>query len=407
MRSFDYDICIIGGGGHVGLPLALAFANEGLNVTIYDTNSDTVEMINQGVMTFSERGSQPVLEKVINNTLKAFNIPDVISESEYIIVVIGTPVDEHLNPDFTIFNRLLYSELEYLRNDQTLILRSTVYPGTSNKLKQLLEDKKLKIGVSFCPERIAEGKAMEELYTLPQIISGFDSQTVLKVRTLFSHINKEFVELTPIQAELAKLFTNSWRYIQFATANQFYMIAEEYGQDFYSIYNAMTCNYPRTKGFPKAGFAAGPCLFKDTMQLAAFTNNTFYLGHSAMLINEGLPVFLVNKIKMKFNLRKTVVGILGMAFKAESDDTRESLSFKLKKLLEFEAKEVMCTDEYVINQSFFPLKEVLEKADLLIIGVPHKKYHGLKIDKYVVDVWNVLQRDKKDTEQHMVQEKKR
>ena len=193
-----------------------------------------------------------------------------------------------------------------------------------------------------------------------------------------------------MEAELAKLFTNSWRYIQFATANQFYMLAESMGLDFYKIYYAMTHNYPRTKGFPKAGFTAGPCLFKDTMQLSSFSQNSFFLGHSAMLINEGLPLFLVQQLKKDENIEDKVVGILGMAFKAESDDIRSSLSYKLKKILEFEAKSVVCTDVHVKDETFLSLNETLEKADILILGAPHKEYRNIKTHKKIIDVWNFM-----------------
>ena len=168
------------------------------------------------------------------------------------------------------------------------------------------------------------------------------------------------------------------------------MIAESYGADFYKIHHAMTHNYARTKGFPKAGFAAGPCLFKDTMQLSAFTDNTFFLGHSAMLINEGLPNFIVAKLAKQFVLSEKTVGILGMAFKSESDDIRESLSYKLKKILEIKAKHLHCSDPFVQDGRFISETELIEKCDIIIIGAPHKVYKTLNYhDKIVVDVWNM------------------
>src|SRR5262249_55627282 len=153
---------------------------------------------------------------------------------------------------------------------------------------------------------------------------------------------QDLIPLPPLGAELAKLYNNAWRYIQFAAANQFYMIANDYGVDFYEIHRAMTEKYPRAKGFPKAGFAAGPCLFKDTMQLSTFDNNAFFLGHSAMLVNEGLPNYLVRRAAQRYQLRDKTAAILGMTFKADSDDPRDSLSFKLKKSLLVECKEVLC-----------------------------------------------------------------
>src|SRR6185312_8992597 len=163
---------------------------------------------------------------------------------------------------------------------------------------------------------------------------------------LFKVLTKKVIVTKPVEAELAKLFTNTWRYINFAISNQFYMIANASGHDFYNIYDAMTQDYPRLKSFAKAGLAAGPCLFKDTMQLSAFSGNNFFLGHSAMLVNEGLPDFMIEAMKDRYKLENKTVGILGMAFKGENEDPRESLSYKLMKRLELEADTVLCHDPY-------------------------------------------------------------
>jgi UDP-N-acetyl-D-mannosaminuronic acid dehydrogenase len=169
------------------------------------------------------------------------------------------------------------------------------------------------------------------------------------------------------------------------------MIANDYNLDFYNIYYAMTHNYARTKDFPRPGFAAGPCLFKDTMQLAAFNNNNFHLGHTAMLINEGLPNYVVNQLKKQYALSEKKVGILGMAFKAESDDIRESLSYKLKKILAIETKQVLCADPYVKDASLTDEETLIRDSDVIIIAAPHKRYRDLKIhNKKIVDIWNIL-----------------
>jgi UDP-N-acetyl-D-mannosaminuronic acid dehydrogenase len=246
------------------------------------------------------------------------------------------------------------------------------------------------IEVCFACERILEGRAMEELYSLPQIIAGEDDEAIKQVGDLFRELTPEIVVTGCVEAELAKLFTNSWRYIQFATANQFYMIAEQYGANFYQIFDAMVWNYPRARNFPRPGFAAGPCLFKDTMQLTAFSNNQFFLGYSAMLVNEGLPNFLLEMLKRKYDLNEKCVGILGMAFKAESDDCRESLSYKLRKILLIETKDVLCSDEYIQDPRFVCADELVSRSDLIIIGAPHAVYKNLDYKgKLVVDVWDI------------------
>jgi UDP-N-acetyl-D-mannosaminuronic acid dehydrogenase len=270
-----------------------------------------------------------------------------------------------------------------------LVLRSTVYPGVTKLVHERLGASGRKIHLAFCPERIAEGKAMEEIRTLPQIITAFDPISLARARELFSIINEDLLELNPLEAELAKLFSNSWRYMNFAISNQFYMLAETYGLDFQRIYDAVTHRYPRMRSFAKAGFAAGPCLLKDTLQLSAFSGNNFFLGHAAMLVNEGLPNFIVGQLRQQGKLRDKVVAVLGMAFKSESDDKRESLSYKLRKLLMVEAREVLCTDPYVGDEKLVPLEEALERADVIVLGAPHSIYRDLELskDKVVVDVW--------------------
>jgi len=384
-----YDVCIIGGCGHVGLPLAIAFASKGINVCIYDINRNAIEKITNGQMPFLEAGADKLLENTIGKTLFTSDDPQVISNSKFIITVIGTPVDKHLNPEFTLMKDFIKNLLPYFKDGQYFILRSTVFPGTTEKINTFLKDNGLNIYVTFCPERIAQGKAIEELINLPQIVSGFEDEAVKAVSKLFKVLTKDIIILKPMEAELAKLFTNTWRYIQFAIANQLYTISTSYGFDFYKIYDAMRYKYPRTKDFPSAGFAAGPCLFKDTMQIASFDNNKFFLGHAAMLINEGLPNFLVQKLKEKYSLKDKIVGILGMAFKANIDDKRESLSYKLKKILEIEARKVLCSDEYINEEGFIAPDELIRDSEIIILGAPHKEYKDLVIDnKILVDVWN-------------------
>jgi UDP-N-acetyl-D-mannosaminuronic acid dehydrogenase len=391
MTDFRYDICVVGGCGHVGLPLAITFADHGLNVSVYDINERSVETVQAGRMPFLETGAEAKLREVIGRTLEVSTSPACVAQSRCVVVVIGTPVDEHLNPTFHSMRRFFAGLLPHLVDGQCVILRSTVYPGTTEKIRDLVASTEKNISVAFCPERVAEGKAMEELLSLPQIVSGFDERALTIASELFGHIAKSIIRLSPIEAELTKIFANVWRYVQFATANQFFMIATDYGLDFYRIYDALTRDYPRMAGLPKSGFAAGPCLFKDTMQLAAATNNTFALGHAAMLINEGLPNFVVRHLKGKHDLSKSRVGLLGMAFKGDSDDFRESLSYKLRKVLEYEAAEVLCTDVHIKDPSFYPLDEVLDRSDILIVGAPHREYRDLAFPegKQVVDIWNI------------------
>jgi UDP-N-acetyl-D-mannosaminuronic acid dehydrogenase len=388
--DFEFDVCVVGGCGHVGLPLAIVMAHRELHVAIDDIDTDAVEMVRSGRMPFMEDKAEPMLAEVINRNLIVDNDRTLISRSRIVVVVIGTPVDEHLNPTFHKIHRFFVSMMPYLVDGQCVILRSTVYPGTTDKVDALVRASGRRVHVAFCPERIAQGRAMRELVELPQIVAGCNDEATTMATELFSRIAPSIVSMQPIEAELTKIFANVWRYIQFATANQFFMIATDFGLDFYRIYDALTRDYPRMSGLPKSGFAAGPCLFKDTMQLAAATESRFLLGHSAMLINEGLPDFVVQQMKSRYPLQDLTVGILGMAFKGDIDDARESLSYKLRKILEYEAAAVVCTDPFVNDSRLVKLDEAVERADVLVLGAPHSDYRSLVIPdgKPVVDVWN-------------------
>jgi UDP-N-acetyl-D-mannosaminuronic acid dehydrogenase len=389
--SAKHDVVVVGGCGHVGLPLAIAFADRGHSVGIYDINEDAVKLVESGQLPFQEKDAAEVLDRVLAaGRLTVTSDPSIIAGASTVIVVIGTPVDEHLNPNPHAVTRSLADTTRFFTDGQLLVLRSTVYPGVTRGVERMFADQGIDVDVAFCPERIAEGKAMEELFTLPQIVSGRTQRVRDRAAELFRSLTDSIVELEPEEAELAKLFTNTWRYIKFAAANQFYVMANDHGLDFDRIRSALSHDYPRAADMPGAGFAAGPCLFKDTMQLAAFTDNSFVLGHSAMLVNEGLPLYLVSHLEKKHDLASMRVGILGMAFKAESDDIRSSLSYKLKRILEFRAKTVLCSDPYVtVDETLVSQERVLAESDLLIIGAPHAAYRDLVSAVPVVDVWNL------------------
>ena len=212
------------------------------------------------------------------------------------------------------------------------MLRSTVYPGTTEWLHAYLRQHGKQVGVAYCPERIVQGYAIEELQRLPQVISSTTPAALDVARRIFGSIAPQVVEMKPMEAEFSKLFANVYRYVQFAIANQFYMIASDAGLDYNRILEGMKRDYPRLAGLPSAGFAAGPCLFKDTMQLASFAQNQFHLGHAAMLINEGLVLYLVNKTAVATRAFVHERRTAGHGLQVDNDDTRSSLSYKLKKI---------------------------------------------------------------------------
>jgi UDP-N-acetyl-D-mannosaminuronic acid dehydrogenase len=389
----DLDVVVLGGAGHVGLPLSLAFADAGLRTGIYDISQPALDRIAAGTMPFMENGADELLGKILpTGRLELSTDGAILERTLQIVVVIGTPVDEFLAPSMTVFERAVAQIAPHVRDGALVVLRSTVYPGTTAYVAQHLAGAGCQVDVAFCPERIAEGHALEELHTLPQIVGADEDIAAERAAALFERLGVRTIRTASKEAELAKLFTNTWRYMKFAVANQFFMIADQAGVDYNNVLAAIRTDYPRAADLPGPGFAAGPCLFKDTMQLAAFTADHFPLGQAAMQVNEGLPAYIVSALDRRYGgLTGKTIGILGMAFKAESDDPRASLSYKLRKLLGWAGARVVCTDPYVADERLTTLDCVLSESDLLILGAPHNAYRGLDIGgKDVVDVWGAL-----------------
>lgn len=395
--SKQFDLAIVGGLGHVGLPLGITFADAGMNVCLYDLNKEYAEIVKRGEMPFIEYGAEPVLRKALGSqALTVSSDPADLSKAKHIIVAIGTPVDEYLNPKTRQFLEIIAKLKKSLDSSQTIMVRSTIYPNTCMQVLNVLSDNgKEQWHVAYCPERIIQGYAMKELRELPQLVAGFSDKAIKDASEIFGKISPKVIQVTMGEAELAKLFANAWRYIQFAITNQFYMIAHNFGVDYNKLRIAMRDGYKRAETLPTAGFAAGPCLLKDTMQLAAFNPNSFMLGHAAMMVNEGLPNFIVDDLRKKHDLSKKKIGILGMAFKADIDDVRDSLSFKLGKILRFHGAKVYCSDEYAKNPDFVTKEQLIRESDIIIVAVPHSQYKSIAIPKgkEVVDLWNIARQE--------------
>lgn len=324
------------GTGRVGLPLALTFIEKGLDVVGIDTNQELIDSVNDGIMPFHEPGYE---ELISSKKLKIYKDYAVLQDCDYIIITVGTPLLAHIETDLQYIKLVINSILPYLRQEQTILLRSTVAPGTSDFVKKFIEKNKNWIlgrdfYLCFCPERIAEGKAYTELQTLPQIIGSEDMYSFNKANELFLKIVNDIFQTDFISAELTKLFNNISRYVYFGVSNYFAIIAEEYGVNVYDVIKMANYKYPRTiVALP--GFTAGTCLRKDFGMI----NENLPFGDmllSAWKVNEFMPKFIVNMIKQKTNIYHKMVGILGYSFKADTDDSRDSLVPKLVRYLERE-----------------------------------------------------------------------
>ncbi len=373
---------VIGGCGHVGLPLAIALASRGALVTSYDISASAVAAVSAGTVPFAEPGAESVLREVLAaGRLTATADPAVVAAAEHVIVVVDGVVESRLA-----------GLADHLRAGQLVVLRSTVQPGATARLEKLVADLGLDIDVAFCPERIAEGHAMTELFELPQIVSSRTGGGLERAIRLFRLLSPVLVPMSPEEAELAKLFANAWRYVSFGIANQLYAIANDRGLDYERIRQGLALGYPRGADLPRAGFAAGPCLRKDTSWLAG-AQSGFSIGQAAIAANEGLADYVVRRLEQRYPLAEMCVGILGMAFKAGSDDIRESLSYRLKRLLADRAAAVLCTDPLVTaDPDLLPLADVLARADVLVVAAPQPCYRNLPASQPVADIWGVTGR---------------
>ena len=315
-----------------------------------------------------------------------------ITKCKYIIVCIGTPINRKFKPNLKKFFSFFYNLRKHLNKNHVIVIRSSVYPGVCDKVFNIVKSRCKNL--SYCPERIAQGKSLIELPKLSQIISGKNNRSIIESAKIFKKVFKKIIYTKIIEAELMKLFSNAYRYINFSISNQFYLICKREGLDFHKIRNLMRDNYKRNADMPSAGFTAGPCLLKDTMQLSSFYDHKFPLFRAAMTINESLPQFIINKLSEEYNLRKKTVGVLGLSFKAENDDTRDSLSIKLLKKFKSKKIKTLQSDEYYKDEKCVDKNVLIKKSDIIIIATPHKAYKKIKINKnkVLIDIWGLTQK---------------
>lgn len=403
-RKFQKITVAVVGIGRVGLPLALFLADKDHLVYGLDIDQDKVNFIAKGQMPFMEDGAADLLSKYVGKTFFPTTDFSTIAKSKVIILTLGTPVDENMNPSLVQIDKALETARPYLKKDQLLILRSTVSPGTTQYVKSYLSEIGFKIGsnffLAFCPERIAEGRSLAEIAEIPQIVGGFDRTSSQKSADFFRSLGIEVNVSDAVSAELAKLFTNMYRYINFAIANEFMILAGNNHRDIYQIVDLVNKNYKRG-GLALPGLTGGPCLFKDGFFLIGDVPFADLIATS-WKINESIPLFLIKKVRERTKLEGKKAVILGLAFKAEIDDIRESLAFKVKKALERERAKVFLHDPYVPGYQN-NLDEVLKNADLIFLATNHNFYKKLDITQVrklvsktcvICDVWNIFKTNK-------------
>lgn len=382
------------GIGRVGLPFSLILADEGFRVIGIDRNPRKHQILSSGRMPFKEEGAEPLLKKHYGKTFTLGSIND-LKQCGAIIICVGTFLREDRTPDLSDVFSLLDQILPEVKENTLLILRSTVQPhGTEEVLRYIQKKTKKHLPLVYAPERISEGFAIKELYSLPQIIGTDDKTAFTRAAALFKPFAPEVIHTDALTAELAKLVLNTHRYASFAMANELMMIVEYFGRNIYDVLSVANKNYARGN-IPTPGFAAGPCLVKDSFFLRYGTPyNTLITGSYTM--NENVTEFLVSQIHNQIELNGKKVAVLGLAFKKNIDDDRGSLSLKLISQLQARNCIVTMHDPYLANTN---LKDTLHGVDAVILAVDHDEYKLLSVKKiealvgkkvFLCDLWNVL-----------------
>lgn len=376
-------VSVIGGAGHVGLAMGLLLSDAGHEVTLIDEDESALRMIESGELPYKEPMGEELLQAGLEtDRLETATNVDSVAQSETIVIVVGTPIDEHNNPQMDNLLNLIEELIPNLRHDQLLILRSTLYPGTTEIIKKKLEKADLSVGsdlyLAFAPERVAQHRAIEEMVELPQLVGTFDDESYRQSKQFFdTYLKSDCPHLTPIEAEIGKLFTNMWRYIMFATVNEFYLITESFAThsdaNVHRILDKTSQNYPRFDVPSPGANVGGPCLTKDGWFLV---DNIPYneLVSTAFQINEGMPAQIIQNMSQK-NPNPEKIALLGMTFKRDSDDTRNSVSFKMKKQLRMKGYEDIVLIEP--NRPEFDRWEEAEGCDWVILMTPHTEFEDL------------------------------
>ena len=386
------------GLGRVGLPLALSFADRELRVIGVERVPATLEAIEAGRMPFHETGTQEVLERLGDaGRLRLTQHVQDAAEADHIVLTLGTPAHIHVEIDVSQIRHVIDDLLPVLREGHSVVLRSTVAPGTTEWVAGYLEQRRgFTVGedlfVSHVPERIAENHFLEEIATLPCIVGGVGEGSGAKAAELFEAFGTPIVQTTPVEAELAKIWTNILRYAQFALPNLLMMECEQYGANVFEVIELINRDYPRG-GIAKPGLTAGTCLRKD-FAFSEERSSAPGMLLAVSRVHETVPLFLVEGLKRRLggSLRDRKVVVLGLTFKRDSDDVRDSLSFKLIRLLERELAHVTRHDPHVPDESE-PRHSALSGADAVIVATNHSAFEDivsrLPAGALLVDPWNV------------------
>jgi UDP-N-acetyl-D-mannosaminuronic acid dehydrogenase len=401
--SSSRSVSVIG-LGRVGLPLALSFADRGIGVLGVDHDPGVLASVRAGRMPFHETGVQEVLERVLpTGRLELAERAVDAARAEDIVITVGTPSFSHIESDLRQVRAAVDDLLPLLRPGHSLILRSTIAPGTTEFVAGYVEKQRgLRVGeelfVAHAPERIAAGRFLEEIATLPCIVGGVGEASTERAATTFSVFGAPVVRTTPVQAELAKIWTNILRYATFALPNLLMMDCERYGANVFEVIDLINRDFPRG-GMAQPGMTAGTCLRKD-FAFSEERSNAPGMLLAVSRVHESVPLFLVEGVKRRIgSLGSRKVAVLGLTFKRDTDDERDSLAPKLIRLLERELADVAVCDPHAPSPTQ-PLEEAVSDADVVMLATNHSEFESPGVlaeivaratpDCLLVDPWNAL-----------------
>ena len=399
MSEFKYDIAVIG-LGYVGLPLAIEAANNGLKVAGYDINEVVVDNLNNSVSHVEDISYQALYDSLTKELLFTSD-SKVLGESEYIVISVPTPLTDY-QPDLSYVESASKSIGEYLKKGQVVILESTTYPGTTLEIVQpILENvSNLKAGEDFLlgysPERIDPGNKEWTFKNTPKVVSGINKKSLEKISKFYKSIIDEVVEVSGTrEAEMVKLIENTYRQVNIAMVNELAILSNMLDIDIWEVVEAA-----KTKPFGFQSFRPGPgvgghCIPIDPKYLSFKTRQIgqpVRFVELAQEINNSMPNYVVARISELMNkkeilLKNSKILILGVAYKKDIGDTRESPAIDIAESLLEKSVDLSFYDPYVnelkFNKNSIYKEENLENLssyDLILIHTPHTEFHEINFE---------------------------
>jgi UDP-N-acetyl-D-mannosaminuronic acid dehydrogenase len=380
-------VAVVGGAGHAGLPLAVFLAGRGHEVVVIDSDKGRLELIEGGQSPFFEPDLEKSLRIVLDSRkFSATSNHSAVAGADVVVVVVGTDLNDQQQPQNDSVFGVIRQLCDHLSSTSSVMLRSTVMPGTTAAVAEML-GKRIN-EVAFCPERIAEGRALEELGSIPQLVGTANGVGSRKLNDLFSSMGVDTLMMSWEEAELSKLILNSWRYSQFAFANEIARMCEHHNVSFSRIRPALLDRYPRGQGIMAPGFAGGPCLRKDTLQFLAGTASDSPLFNAVIQSHDHAITRVVDAVLEQLGMSSGTVVQLGLTFKPGSDDLRGSVALQLAESLAARVKNFFVVDPYIrayAGLNILPLDEALRIAQVVVVGTRHPEFVGLSVDAPVVD----------------------